>query len=210
VPIGTTVSNIPTYQRVLVLSLLVVVIAGGFFWFIWIPKQQELKDLKKAIDELTVDIQTNQEKANKLEALKQDRANAEQQLATLQQELPLEADVDLLLKQIAELGIKSGLDIKLWRPTSSRQGTSGLYTEHPVDVEVGGGYHAVAGFFDQVGRLQRIVNVTNLKMGQAKTNVKTSQNEVVIQTSFVATAFAAAAGAPAAPAAAPPAKGRGG
>jgi type IV pilus assembly protein PilO len=95
------------------------------------------------------------------------------------------------------------LDFKLWRPSERRPGASGLYTEIPVDVEVAGGYHAVASFFDRIGKLPRIVNVSGLKM----TNPKVDKSRLMIQTTFRATAFAAMdAGAQPPPAAPPPAK----
>jgi type IV pilus assembly protein PilO len=192
--IKDAINAIPSYQRWMIFGFVLVLIAGGFVWFVYLPKQDQLVALKKEIADLGQEIKVNQEKADRLETLLREKAEAEAQLAALQRELPLEPEAVALLKQIAELGVKSGLDFKLWHPSASRPSPDGLYVEHPVNVEVAGGYHALAGFFDQVGHLQRIVNVTNLKMGQAKV----TQTEVVIQTSFVATAFAAA------PAAAPP------
>jgi type IV pilus assembly protein PilO len=184
-----SVNSIPAYQRLIIFALLLVLCVGGFIYVVYLPKQEQLVELKKQIAGLETNIRTNQALADKLPQLKEDNAKAEAQLALLQQELPLGPEAVALLKQIAELGAKSGLDFKLWRPGSSHPGGNGLYVEYPVNVEVAGGYHALAGFFDQIGHLQRIVNVNDLKMGQAKV----TQSDVVIQTSFVATAFAAGA-----------------
>jgi type IV pilus assembly protein PilO len=185
--INDAINAIPAYQRWMIFGFVLVLVAGGFVWFVYLPKQDQLVALKKEIADLTQEIQVNQEKADRLETLLQEKAQAELQLAALQKELPLEPEAVALLRQIAELGVKSGLDFKLWRPEGARPAPNGLYVEHPVNVEVAGGYHALAGFFDQVGHLQRIVNVTGLKMGAAKA----SQTDIVIQTTFVATAFAA-------------------
>ncbi|MBI3620600.1 MAG: type 4a pilus biogenesis protein PilO [Nitrospirae bacterium] len=185
--INFSISSIPVYQRLVIFALLLVFCVGGFIYIIYLPKQEQLMVLKKQIAELEGNIHTNQALADKLPQLKEEKEKAETQLITLQQELPAEAEMVALLKQIAELGVKSGLDFKLWKPGASRAGRDGLYVEFPVNVEVAGGYHALAGFFDQIGHLQRIVNVTNLKMGSAKA----SQADVDIQTVFVATAFAA-------------------
>jgi len=193
--INDTINAIPAYQRWMIFGFVLVLVAGGFVWFIYLPKQDQLVALKKEIADLSQEIKVNQEKADRLETLLQEKAQADEQLAALQKELPLEPEAVALLKQIAELGVKSGLEFKLWRPVGSRPAPNGLYVEHPVNVEVAGGYHALAGFFDQVGHLQRIVNVTNLKMGP----VKASQTDIVIQTSFVATAFAAVPAPPPSP-----------
>ncbi|MEW6324066.1 MAG: type 4a pilus biogenesis protein PilO [Nitrospirota bacterium] len=196
--IRDAINNLPAYQRWAVLVIILILYVAAFVWFIFLPKQEELVKLKQEIDGLKIEVAANQEKANRLEALLQEKASADQQLAALQRELPAEAEAVALLKQIAELGVKSGLDFRLWRPTAPRPAPSGLYVEHPVDVEIAGGYHAVASFLDQISRLQRIVNVTNLKMGQAKP----TQTDTVIQTSFIATAFASAQSAQ--PPSAPP------
>jgi type IV pilus assembly protein PilO len=57
----------------------------------------------------------------------------------------------------------------------------------PVSVEVTGGYHTAALFFDRINKLPRIVNVSDLKMGSSKVE----QDRVVIQTAFELTAFVA-------------------
>jgi type IV pilus assembly protein PilO len=182
-----SVNAMPAYQRLIVFAFFLVLCIAGFIYVVYLPKQEQLVQLKKQIAELDANIRINQELADKLPMLKEENVRLEGQLAHLQQELPLGSEAVALLKQIAELGVKSGLDFKLWKPGGSHPGGNGLYVEYPVNVEVAGGYHALAGFFDRIGHLQRIVNVTNLKMGQPKVNV----SDVVIQTSFVATAFAA-------------------
>jgi len=182
-----SLSSIPAYQRLVIFALLLVFCVGGFIYVVYLPKQEQLVRLKKEIVDLDESIQTNQARVEKLPLLKEEKAKADEQLATLQQELPIGSEAVALLKQIAELGVKSGLDFKLWRPGSSHPGGSGLYVEYPVSVEVAGGYHSLAGFFDQIGHLSRIVNVNNLKMASAKVKGE----DVVIQTVFVATAFAA-------------------
>jgi type IV pilus assembly protein PilO len=63
---------------------------------------------------------------------------------------------------------KSGLTLKLWKPDKRRTHPSGLYEEIPISVDLVGGYHNVGVFFDSVGKVKRIVNILNLKMGQPK------------------------------------------
>ena len=109
------------------------------------------------------------------------------QLNELRAQLPAESEVSGLLKQISDLSIESSLEVKLWKPGARKKDPSGIYTEIPVDVEVSGGYHALATFFDKVSKLSRIVNVTGLSMDGSKAVGET----VFIQDKFVATTFAA-------------------
>jgi len=109
-------------------------------------------------------------------------------LAKLREKFPPEAEVEIFLKQVSELGEKTGLSFKLWKPNDKKPHSSGLYTEVPVSVEVAGEYHALGLFFDKINKLPRIINWSNIKMGSAKID----QTRMLIQTSFLATAFAAA------------------
>jgi type IV pilus assembly protein PilO len=191
--------SLPVHLRWILFVLLLILCVVAFLLLSYLPKQEQLVMLKQQVAALNKDVQEHQAKADRLEVLLKEKAEAEKQLAALQQELPLEPEAVALLKQIAELGVKSGLDFKLWRPGAAKSAANGLYVEYPVAIEVSGGYHAVAGFFDHIGRLQRIVNVTNIKMGSAKV----SPLEVEIATTFSATAFASGAIKPADEAAKP-------
>jgi type IV pilus assembly protein PilO len=186
---------LPTYQKALMAAIVLIAILGTFVWFVYIPKNAEIAALEQQIAQINNEIAVNQAKARRLEELKRENTELARQLALLKEQLPAESEVASLLKQVSDLGTKTGLDFKLWKPTDRRPSPSGLYTEIPVEVEVAGGYHAVAAFFDRIGKLSRIVNVSSLKMS----NVKLEKSRLMIQTTFRATAFAALV-----PAAAPP------
>lgn len=187
----------------LALGLFIVLIVGMYLWLFYLPKNNQIKAIRGEIAKLDSEIGFNRAKADKLEQLKRENAELERQLTERKQQLPAEAEVASLLKQVSDLGIRIGLDFKLWRPLSKKDDPSGLFSEIPVDVEIGGGYHTTALFFDSVGKLSRIVNIQNIRMG----GPRLEKGRLIIQTGFVATAFAAAEPKPqAAQAAAPPAQ----
>ena len=180
--------NIPNQLRLVILALGIVIIVGMFIAFIYIPKNNEKSQLRGEIAKLENEINIYSVKARRLEELKRENAELERQLIEKKEQLPQEAEVATLLKQISELGIRAGLNFKLWRPGQRKDNSSGLYAEIPVNVEVDGGYHALGIFFDRVSKIPRIVNISNLHMGTAKVE----KGPFSIQTSFIATAFAAA------------------
>src|SRR3989304_261343 len=194
------IKALPAYQKALMGGILVVALVALFFVFIAKPKIDEIDTLKHQIAQLNNDIQINRAKARRLDELKRENAELEHQLAVLKEQLPPESEVASLLKQVSDLGIKTGLDFKLWKPSERRPGASGLYTEIPVDVEVAGGYHAVAAFFDRIGKPPRLVNLSGLKMS----NPRKVQSRLMIQTTFRAPAFAAMDAVAQPPVAAPP------
>jgi type IV pilus assembly protein PilO len=59
-----------------------------------------------------------------------------------------------------------GLEFLLFEPKPEIR--KEFYAEIPVAINVKGGYHDMAMFFDRVARLSRIVNVKNITMGREK------------------------------------------
>ena len=78
------------------------------------------------------------------------------------------------------------------KPVSAKE----YYTEVPFDMELDGPYYSMLNFFDRVGKLERIVNVSGLLVATTKnpTNAKVKHtytyapNESVVA-SFTATTF---------------------
>lgn len=180
------INKLPTYMKFTILGLVVVIVVGVFFITTYLPKKKEIQSLEGEIAKIENEINVNKTKARRLDELKKENEELERQLALKKRQLPSEAEVESLLKQVSDLGLQVGLDFKLWRPGAKRVNESNLYLEIPVNVNISGDYHLVATFFDRVGRLQRIVNIENIKMASPKLD----KNKVLLNTTFTATAFA--------------------
>jgi type IV pilus assembly protein PilO len=83
--------------------------------------------------------------------------------------LPTSSEIPALLKSITKLGNDSNLQFLLFSPEREVPKEE-LYVEIPVSIEVMGGYHDVAMFFDKIGKLDRIVNIINVSMIPAKSD----------------------------------------
>jgi len=188
--------TIPTVQKLAIVSMVLIGIAALFYYYIENPQQEVLTQLTAEIGRLDQDIQINKAKTRSLEDLKRVNAELEQQLAKNQEQLPPEDEAATLLKQISDLGIRIGLNFKLWKPGARAEDSSKLFVRMPVDVEMNGGYHTLALFFDRISKLPRIINVSKIKMGGGKTE----RGRVSIQTTFELTAFASPRTISAAPA----------
>jgi type IV pilus assembly protein PilO len=193
--------SIPLVQKV---GLLVMVLAGiiaGFYYYVAEPKSEEIAVLQASIGTLDTEIQTLTIKVKHLDELIAASKQLEIELAKKKERLPPEEEAIMLLKQVSDLGIRLGLDIKLWKPSAKSEDPSKLFVRMPVNVEVSGGYHTAALFFDRINAMPRIVTVSALKMGAPKFE----KGRVVTQTVFDLVAYAApeetklAAVAPAAP-----------
>lgn len=179
--------SIPLVQKV---GLLLMVLAGiivGFYYYVAEPKSAEIAGLQGAIGTLDSEIQTLTIKVKHLDELIAASKQLEIELAKKKERLPPEEEAVMLLKQVSDLGIRLGLDIKLWKPSAKSEDSSKLFVRMPVNVEVSGGYHTAALFFDRINSLPRIVTVSGLKMGAPKFE----KGRVVTQTVFDLVAYAA-------------------
>jgi len=179
--------SIPLVQKV---GLLLMVLAGiivGFYYYVAEPKSAEIAGLQGAIGTLDTEIQTLTIKVKHLDELIAASKQLEIELAKKKERLPPEEEAVMLLKQVSDLGIRLGLDIKLWKPSPKTEDASKLFVRMPVNVEVSGGYHTAALFFDRINALPRIVTVSGLKMGAPKFE----KGRVVTQTVFDLVAYAA-------------------
>lgn len=180
------IKNVPVLQRWVIIGLLVLIIIGAFFYSIYMPQAGRIKSIEGELSRLVNEININMTKARTLEELKKENAGLQRQLTEKKEQLPSESEAVTLLKQISDVGAGANLDIKLWRPGEKKQSPDGLYIELPVNIEITGGYHSMAIFFDRIGKFPRIVNISNLRIG----NAKAERDKIILQASFIATAFA--------------------
>jgi len=183
------IKNIPPYLKV-ILALIPSIILGILFTvFIYFPENSEIKKLSDSIVKLDKEIASSEVKAKRLAELKIENERLRVRLKELQDRLPEEKEVSGLLRQISNLGIKSGLKILLWRPEAKVADPSGLYVRIPVRLEVVTGYHNLGVFFSHISRLPRIVNISDIKLSPV-----VREGVLQLNANFTATTFSAITG----------------
>jgi type IV pilus assembly protein PilO len=179
--------SVPASQKVALLLLVVGGMIAGFYFYIAEPKSESIATLEAENTRLDGEIQTLTIKVKHLDELVAANKQLEIELAKKKERLPPEEEAIMLLKQVSDLGVRLGLDIKLWRPGAQAEDPSKLFVKMPVNVEVAGVYHTAALFFDRINRLPRIITVSGLKMGSPKME----SGRFVSQTTFDLIAYAA-------------------
>ena len=179
--------NVPASQKAALLFLLVGGMMAGFYFYIAEPKSATIAALEAENGKLESEIQTLTIKVKHLDELVAANKQLEIELAKKKERLPPEEEAIMLLKQVSDLGVRLGLDIRLWKPGAQTEDASKLFVKMPVSVEVAGVYHTAALFFDRINRLPRIITVSGLKMGSPKIE----QGRIVSQTTFDLVAYAA-------------------
>jgi len=179
--------TVPAPQKAALLFLIVAGIVAAFYFYIAEPKSATIAAIQADNGRLESEIQTLTIKVKHLDELVAASKQLEIELAKKKERLPPEEEAIMLLKQVSDLGVRLGLDIKLWKPGAQSEDPSKLFVKMPVNVEVAGVYHTAALFFDRINRLPRIITVSSLKMG----NPKVEQGRIVAQTTFDLVAYAA-------------------
>ena len=175
--------KLPVYQRVLVLCLLLLVVIGGFVYLFYLPKQEEYRTLQEKNRTLQAKLQEDRRIANNLPKFRAEYEKMQQQLNQALTELPNEREIPALLTSIASMAKENGLDVLRFRPGGEI--AKGFYAEVPVQLELVGSYHDVVLFFQAVGNLSRIVNISNLSIDKPKTD----GGQTTLSVSCLATTF---------------------
>ncbi len=185
--------TVPPAQKVALLGLALGFIVLAFYnnygilFESWSDKDSKIDALQADIGKLDADIQATNIKVKHLDELIAANIQLEAELAKKREKLPQEEEASTLLKQVTDLGVKLGLDIKLWKPGTSTLHPSKLYVKQPVNVEVVGGYHTAGLFFDRINKMPRIMSINDLKFGSPKVD----QERVLLQTVFELVAYVA-------------------
>jgi type IV pilus assembly protein PilO len=154
--------NIPKGQRYLLIVLVVCGIVAGYAYLLMMPLWEEKGRHETTLQKLRTDLRQKQQIAANRPKLEAEIQALEKQLADALVRLPEEKEIPKLLTQVNTLGQQNGLEFLLFRPGAPAK--KGFYAELPIDMRVEGQYHALGGFLDRVSKLERIVNVSDIKV----------------------------------------------
>ncbi|HLN84312.1 MAG TPA: type 4a pilus biogenesis protein PilO [Candidatus Binatia bacterium] len=172
-----------TAQKVAILGVSVILIAALYYSFLFSPKADELAKLADSVEIARNEKTVKTQKAANLSRLRQDLQRLDAELKKAIAQLPEKKEIPELLSSISSKAQQSGLDVLLFRPRP--ESYQEFYAEVPVDITVKGNFHNTVNFFDDVGRMDRLVNIDNIGFK----NPTVSGDSVVLETTSVATAF---------------------
>ena len=185
--VNINIKNLPSYAKIIISVLPSVILTVAIIMLVIVPKQKKIKGLDANIDKQNNEIAASQAKSAKLDILKQENERLIKRINELKVQLPEEKEISSLLKQVSDMGIAAGLEIKSWKPGQKTTHPSGIVYEIPVSVDVIGTYHNLGYFLSSLTKLNRIVNISDMKLS----NPKTGKGENLLGVSFKASTFSA-------------------
>ncbi len=159
--------KVPRFIRWAVAILLVLAAVPTYVMttivpFTYTARKIEIQQLDERHQKLSRDLEKARLLVRNLDRVEKEYEILHQQWRVAQSLLPDENEMPNLLRKVTAAGQQSGVEFELFRPGSPVP--RGFYTDNPVDVKIKGGYHQTGVFMSRLANLNRIVNVSELKM----------------------------------------------
>lgn len=152
------------------LYLLLGIIGGGLIagWYLYLytPARNDRNRLNTQKVRVEQDLVVKRQLRHELPRLQKRHEELQEELAVAVRKLPDEKEIPSLLTQVNRLGHDAGLVFTLFRPGTTKRDE--FVNEIPIIIKAEGDYHALGRFFEQLGQMERIVNIADLKLDQAK------------------------------------------
>jgi type IV pilus assembly protein PilO len=170
-------------QKLSILIVTIILLAALHYSFLYSPRADELANLSDSVEIAQNEKMVKTQKSANLLRLRKDLQQLDADLRKAVAQLPDKREIPDLLSGISAKARQVGLDVLLFRPRP--EAFQEFYAEVPVDITVKGSFHNTVSFFDEVGRLDRLVNIDNIGFKNPTVN----GDNIVLETTSVATAF---------------------
>lgn len=151
-------------QFIIALVIGVVILVAGYFLVIK-GQIQTNKNLQKKSQDLQSQIQQGKEAVKNEESLKLQIEQIMKELEIVKTIIPADPETGKLLRVFQNLA--RDLNLTFTTITPKQITTGELYNQQAYDIEVKGGYHQLAQFFDKLAHLRRVVNIEGLSIKAA-------------------------------------------
>jgi type IV pilus assembly protein PilO len=173
----------PGKQKLAILAVIVVLLGALYYSFLYAPRAEELAKLADSIEIAQNEKRIKTQKSANLVRLRKDLQDLDAELKRAVAQLPEKREIPELLSNISSKARQAGLEVLLFRPRP--EAFQEFYAEVPVDITVKGNFHNTVSFFDEVGRMNRLININNIGFKNPAVN----GDNILLETTSVATAF---------------------
>ena len=160
------IGTLTRIQRLLICFVTFAIIGGGYYYFVFMPKHDELKKLEQHYQGRVKQLSIYKKRAAEILKYEKLMAKAQEEFNIAMRALPDKRELPSLLTGISKAGSDAGLAFHLFKP--EKEINKEFYKELPVSIKVVGRYHQITDFFFQIIRLNRIVNIDNVQMKSQK------------------------------------------
>lgn len=156
----------PASRKALLWFAFCALVGLAYYFLGFQPRVDTLRSLESQHDQLGQKLRENQAIAANLPRVRKEVELLDLKLAQALEKLPNKDEIPVLLQTISDLGRDAGLEFLLFKPGGATP--KDFYAEVPLDLQIKGRYHDLGVFFNNVGRLPRIVTIRDLDLGRPK------------------------------------------
>jgi type IV pilus assembly protein PilO len=170
-------------RKISILAGTILLVFALYYTFVYSPRSDEIAKLKDSVEIARNEKQVKLSKAANMPRLQAELREMEAKLKEAMAQLPDRKEIPDLLTSLSNKAREAGLEILLFRPRAET--FQEFYAEIPVDIVVKGGFFNAVAFFDDVSKLNRIVNIDNIDFK----NPRVSGDQVTMDISNLATTY---------------------
>lgn len=173
----------PRHQKIAILAGTILFLFAVGYFHVYSPGATRIANLKEELAAFRAERDKKTLAVANLPKLRQDVIEWNARLKAAMAQLPDSKEIPELLSNLSTKAREAGLEIILFRPRP--ENFQEFYAEIPIDIVVRGGFHNALAFFEEVGRLSRLVNIDNINLKKYRDNA----DSVVLDISTLATTY---------------------
>ena len=157
----------PMVQKTIVLVIFLAIFSYVYFFtqfmpFFFQPRKARIEALTGDYEKISADLEKARKTVGNLEKLEEEYERLHEKWVAAQSLLPQEKEVAELLRKVTRAGNQAGVDFQLFQPQEPIN--KEFIAENPVKVRVRGQYHQLGVFLSKVSNLDRIINVSDIRI----------------------------------------------
>jgi type IV pilus assembly protein PilO len=179
----TQILRLPRQQKIGILAGLIIFLLVIGYFYVYLPGDEKVTKLAEEITGVRGDRDRKKALSANLPKLQKELQEWDAKLKAAVAQLPDRKEIPDLLSSLSTKAREAGLEILLFRPRA--ENFQEFYAEIPVDIVVRGGFFNAVTFFDEVGKLNRLVNIDNIDLK----NPKVGGDQVALEISTLTTTY---------------------
>jgi type IV pilus assembly protein PilO len=175
----------PSTQKWIIICTLMFGVVYAYINFVHTPRADQITRAAADIDRQTELLAKGKRIAANFRTVEEDYARLMQSWQIAQELLPTQREMEGLLKSVTLAGQENNIDFLLFRPQEPIE--QAYYWENPIQIKTRSTTHNLGSFLSDVAALDRIVNVSNVRLTAYKPSKGRSPETV--EAEFTATIY---------------------
>ena len=175
----------PNTQKSILIAGLAFGVMYAYFNFMYIPRRELAATISSDIRTETDMLARGKRIAANFQTVQDDYSRLMASWDIAQELLPTQKEMEDLLRAVATEGQRHSVDFLLFKPQEPVE--KPYYWDNAIQIKTLSNYHDLGRFLSAVGSLDRIVNITDLKIAAYRPNRGRSPN--TLEADFIATIY---------------------